>query len=80
MRKITALREEFLQNENLMKVTQSRSTPLQLGRDLAGLTGRRLYNNIAEKIKQVDFSKLRREKSQEKNSKIYEYQAILKRI
>jgi hypothetical protein len=63
MRKITALREEFLQNENLLKFNQSRST-IKLGKDLTGLTGRQLYNSITEKIRQVDFSKLRLKRGQ----------------
>ena len=63
MKKITALREEFLKNENLFKLTQSRGG-FKFGYNLSGLTGKQIYDVIGEKIKQVDFTKLKKEKNQ----------------
>lgn len=59
LKKITALREEYLKNENLFKLTQGRGG-LKFGNNLTGMTGKQIYENIGEKIKQVDFSKLKK--------------------
>ncbi len=42
-----------------MKLTQSRGG-LKFGYNLTGLTGRQIYSNIGDKIKKVDFTKLRK--------------------
>jgi hypothetical protein len=45
-----------------------------------GLNGCEIYRSIGEKMKRVDFTRLKREKMFERNDKIDEYQSILRKI
>ena len=60
-------------------MSQSRGG-IKFGYHLQGMTGKEIYNLTGQKIKQVDFSKLKKQKNRDKSDKIYEYQGLLKKI
>lgn len=53
---------------------------LEFGKNIEGMTGKQIYELTGEKMKQVDFSKLRKNQLQRGKDKIFEYQSILKEI
>ena len=83
MRKITILNQEFAKNQSLLEFKARKTCPknLDLSTNTDGLSGKRLYETITEKIKCFDFSKAKKDKSLAlKNSKLVEYQNLLKAI
>ena len=44
------------------------------------MSGKQIYKTIGDRIKKIDFSKLKKEKIMEKSDLIYEYQNILQNI
>lgn len=53
---------------------------IDLSNELDGLSGKQIYRAIGEKIKKIDFSKIKKEKFSEKSDLIYEYQSLLEKI
>ncbi len=84
LRKITILNQEYAKNQSLLEFKPRQTSPskgFELSTNTDGLSGKQLYQSITEKIKEFDFTKAKKDKSQQiKNNKLLEYQNLLNSI
>ena len=59
---------------------RERNKLFEISSELEGLSNKEIYNQIGERIKRLDLSKMKKEKSGTKKMKLLEYQSLLEKI
>lgn len=73
------LQEEYNRNTSLLEQLRERerSRVVEISADLEGMTNKAIYDQIGERIKRLDLTKLKKDKLCTKKLRMIEYQSLL---